>query len=454
MSIRAEARDRQAAATSHRSQTVIAVAGLVFLEILFGILYHFGNLEARVIETIVTGLGAGIVYFVILYALEHLPDRRATLWVILLGAVLFRLTLLPLVPSLSSDPYRYHWDGQIQLAGYNPYLVKPDTLNIGSRQTPLGHPLSAHDMPNIYPPLAELVFRVAARFLPGNVAFKLPFLLADLLTVFLLATCLRSSPQRNFRLAIYAWNPLVVVEFAGTGHSDSLALAALVAALLIIRSRIGLSTILLAAAALLKVFPAMLFPVWLRRAGWPRSGVSWGAGFASAALAGLCLWPYRAAWAQIPATMAYFSAHWQDNNASLFSVLKAFSGSADWASGVGVGIVVALALWAAARRLEPERAGYLIFGAILLLSPNSYSWYFTWIIPFLCFFPNPAWLLLTVLQFLSYHTLVRYGILGEWNWSPLMVSLTYAPFYAWILWQMIRSKGTSLRKYSESAEGS
>jgi alpha-1,6-mannosyltransferase len=452
MSIRAEAREGEMAATSRRSQTAIAVAGLIFLEILFVILCHFGNLEVHVIETIATGLGAGIVYFVILYALERLPDRRETLWVILLGAVLFRLTLLPLVPSLSSDPYRYHWDGEIQLAGYNPYLVKPDILAIGARETPLGHPLSAHDMPNIYPPLAELVFRVAARFLPGNVAFKLPFFLADLLTVFLLAGCLRSGSHRNFRLAIYAWNPLVVVEFAGTGHSDALALAALLAAILIIRSRIGLSTLLLAAGALLKVFPVLLFPVWLRRAGWPRSGVSWAAGFASAALAGLCFWPYRSAWAQIPSTMVYFSARWQDNNASLFSVLKSFSGSADWASGIGVGIVVALAFWAAARRLEPERAAYLIFGAVLLLSPNAYSWYFTWIIPFLCFFPNPAWLLLTILQFLSYHTLIRYGILGDWRWSPLMISLTYVPFYAWILWQTIQSRGTSLRKYAEFAE--
>ena len=452
MSIRAEARERAKKPTSRRSQTAIAVAGLIFLEILFGILYHFGNLEVHVIETIATGLGAGVVYFVILYALERLPDRRATLWVILFGAVLFRLTLLPLVPSLSSDPYRYHWDGQVQLAGYNPYLVKPDTLAIGARETPLGHPLSAHDMPNIYPPLAELVFRAAARFLPGNVAFKLPFFLADLLTVFLLAICLRSSPQRNFRLAIYAWNPLVVVEFAGTGHSDSLALAALVAALLIIRSRSGVSTLLLAAAALLKVFPVMLFPAWLRRAGWPRSGRSWAAAFASAVLAGLCFWPYRSAWAQIPSTLAYFGAHFQNNNASLFSVLRVFSGSADWASGIGVGIVVALAFWAAARRLEPERAAYLIFGAILMLSPNAYSWYFTWIIPFLCFFPNPAWLLLTILQFLSYHTLIRYGILGDWRWSPLMISLTYVPFYAWILWQTIQSKGTSLRKYTELAE--
>lgn len=424
--------------------------GLAILEALFATLYHLRNLEVHVVGTISVGLGAGIIYFISLYALEHRPQnahaKRATLWIVLAGAILFRVTLLPLAPSLSDDPYRYHWDGQIQLAGHNPYVASPDTLAMGSRATPTqtGHLLPAHDMPNIYPPLAELIFREAARYLPGVIAFKLPFFGADLLAVFLLAGCLRNSDRREFRLAIYAWNPLVIVEFAGTGHSDALAIAALLAALLIIRSRAGLSTILLAVAALLKVFPVTLFPVWLRRAGWPRTMRSWAAGFASATLAAVCFWPYRAALPHIPATLAYFSAHWQDNNASLFTLLRMFSTHADIARGIGEGIVVGLAFWAAARRLEPERAAFLIFGAILLLSPNAYPWYFTWIIPLLCFFPNPAWMLLTILQFLSYSVLIGYGILGTWHWSPLMIWLEYAPFYAWLGWELFRVKRTRM----------
>jgi alpha-1,6-mannosyltransferase len=429
---------------SKKIQITIACAGLVILEVLFAVLYHFQNLELHVIGTIIVGLAAGIAYFATLYGLERWPRNsrasRATTWIILGGALLFRLTLLPLAPTLSNDPYRYHWDGQVQLAGYNPYIVSPDTLAVGTRVTPTGHRLPAHDMPNIYPPLMELLFRFAARFLPGIIAFKLPFFLADVLAVLLLAACLRNSEHRDFRLAIYAWNPLVVVEFAGTGHSDSLAIAAVLAAVLIIRTRIGVSTLLLAAAALLKVFPVMLFPLWLRRAGWPRTWLSWRAGFASAGLAVACFWPYRAALGKIPATLAYFTAHWQNNNASLWMALSAFSGMPVWASGVGEGIVAGIALWAAARRLEPQRAAYLIFGAILLFTPNAYPWYFTWIIPFLCFFPNPAWLLLTILQFLSYQVLIGYAILHEWQWSPLMIALEYVPFYAWLLWDVIRGK--------------
>lgn len=410
-------------------QAIIAIFGLLLLEILFALLYRLGNLEAHVVRAIVLSLAAGVVYFLVLYSLEHSSERRATLWIIFAGAVLFRLTLLPLAPTLSDDLYRYRWDGQIQQRGLNPYSVRPDDFKPASPMSPLGHPLPGHDIPSIYPPLAELAFRAAARFLPGTVAFKLPFFAADLLTVFLLAGCLRSNSQRSFRLAVYAWNPLVIVEFAGSGHSDALALAAIVAAIWIIRSRVGVSTVLVAAGALLKSFPILLIPLWLRRAGWPRSRVSWGIGFAAAALAGACFWPYRAALAQIPVNLAYFTAHWRDNNASLYALLAWLSGSADWAAGLGVGTVIGLTLWAAARRLEPERAAYLIFGAILLFSPNAYPWYFTWIIPFLCFFPNPAWLLLTILQVLSYHVLIGYAALGVWHWSPLMLWLTYAPFY-------------------------
>ena len=44
---------------------------------------------------------------------------------------------------------------------------------------------------------------------------------------------IRSTGGRNYQVAIYAWNPLVVVEFASSGHNDSLAIAAVIATLLI-----------------------------------------------------------------------------------------------------------------------------------------------------------------------------------------------------------------------------
>jgi hypothetical protein len=273
------------------------------------------------------------------------------------------------------------------------------------------------------------------------VLFKLPYLAADLFLVGLLAGWVRSTGGGNALVALYAWNPLVVVEFAASGHNDALATAGVVAAcLMILRGRGTVSTLLLSAAALLKLFPAVLFPLWLRRMKWPRAPWSWINLGLAAALAVACVWPYRSAWRVIAESLAYYESRWQMNNASLYALLAWFSGSRDVAAGIGIGVVAGLALWAAARRMDAMRAAYLLFGAILMLAPNTYSWYFTWIVPLLVFFPNPAWLLLTVLQFLSYHVLIGYYASGAWQFRPEMLWLTYGPFYALLLWQAVKSK--------------
>ncbi len=426
---------------SPHSQTAILVAGFLILEAMYAWLGHLRNLEFYVVETIAVGLLGGVVYLLVMFGLEHTPESRNSFWLLLVAAVLFRVTLWPLVPTLSNDLYRYRWDGKAQLRGLNPYLVQPDDpkfddlLNLNDNYEVR---MPAMDMPTIYPPLAEQVFKYTARYLPATAAFKLPMELCDIVVMILLAIWLRAEGGRAYQLVIYAWNPLVVIEFAGSGHSDALALAALVGAFLIIKSRRTVSTLLLAVATLLKSFPILLFPLWLRRNGWPRSARAWLEGAASAALAAICAWPYRAALHQIPITMATFEKNWQDNNASLYTMLKIFSDSHEFAAGIGVGVAVGLAIWAALRKIEPTRAAFLILGAVLLFSPNAYPWYFTWVIPFLCFRPNPAWLLLTILQFLSYKVLIEYQDYGIFNFDPRYLALTYIPFYAVLLWQVLR----------------
>jgi alpha-1,6-mannosyltransferase len=428
---------------SPNSQIAILLPGFVVLEAMFAWLHHLRNLEFFVVETIAVGLLGGVVYLLVIFGLEHTPESRDSVWLVLVVAVIFRVTLWPLVPTLSSDLYRYRWDGNAQLHGLNPYLAQPDDRSLAAlwnTSDPYESRMPATDMPTIYPPLAEQVFKYTARYLPSTIAFKLPMELCDILVMILLAAWLRAEGGRAYQLAIYAWNPLVIVEFAGSGHSDALALAALIAAFVIIKSRRTLSTLLLATATLLKSFPILLFPLWLRRNGWPRSARAWLEGAAAAALALICAWPYRAALHQIPITMATFEQNWQDNNASLYTLLKMFSGSHELAAGIGVGVTVGLAIWTALRKIEPTRAAFLIIGSILIFSPNAYPWYFTWIIPFLCFESNPAWLLLTILQFLSYKVLIEYQDYGIFNFDPRYLALTYIPFYAVLLWQVLRKK--------------
>ncbi len=443
--------------TLRNKQVALAITGAVCLELLFLWLHHLGDLELYAVETIATGLAAGIIYLVVVYALEHSSENQRTVWLILTVAILLRATLWPLVPTLSTDVYRYRWDGRVQLHGDNPYLVRPSDPQLADLRDPRDHNemrIPGINIPTIYPPLAELLFRETAHFLPRTVAFKIPMELADVAVMVLLAIWLRAEGGRAYQLAIYAWNPLVIVEFAASGHSDALALAALVAAfvaMLLVRFRTVLSTLLLTAAVLLKSFPILLFPLWIVRMGGARGGKVggerrgvWGAGVGAAGLAIVCMWPFRAAIHEIPRTMANFQANWRDNNSSLYTVLKLFSHSHEFAAGIGVGVAVGVALWCAWRKIDPPLAALWIFGTVLIFSPNAYSWYFTWVIPFLCFYPSAAWMLLTVLQFLSYHVLLRYSALGDFHFDPHMVALTYIPFFGMLLWEMFRQGGKRL----------
>ena len=419
-------------------QATIALAGLLCLESIFFAIYRLGDLKLYVVETMALGLAAGVVYLLIIFALEHTVESRTTLWLVLAGALIFRLTLLPLMPSLSDDLYRYQWEARIQVAGLSPYRVAPADPAAVALRGPDWRRIPGPGLGAIYPPLTELIFRGIGSVSTALFAFKLPLMAAEWLVVGLLALLLRATGKRMSLLAVYAWNPLVVVESAASGHNDALAVAALLAALLlIIRRKPMLSTLALTAAVLTKLFPIVLAPLWLRLIGWPRKPRAWAAVIGSALFALACVWPYRNDLPAILRTLREFGDSFIDN-ASLFLVLRWLTGSIAWARRIGEVVVAGLAVAVAARKLDPLRAAYLLFGAILLLSQNTFSWYFVWIVPLLCFFPNPAWLLLTILQFLSYHVLIEYAAFDRFQFQPFFAWLCYGPPCAMLLWQWAR----------------
>jgi hypothetical protein len=334
-------------------------------------------------------------------------------------------------PTLSDDLQRYRWEGKVQAEGWNPYAIAPNDARLFALRDKYYEVMPGRELPAIYPPLTELLFRATWKVFPGPAAFKAPFAAADVLVLLLLAWMFRRDPERDFRVAIYAWNPLVIVEFAGSGHNDVLALLGIVSGLALVKKWPSNASVPVALGVMAKVFPAVLLPVWIRRAGWPQKKAGWWA----ATLAGLAaltvMAPYWNALGMFRANMGYYEATWKNYHASLYTVL-------DWLTGghtripalAGICASWGLAFWLAWKKAEPARAAFLLIGTILAFGPNGYSWYFTWIVPLLCFFPNPAWLMLTILQFLSYNVLIGYGILGVFQFDPLMQWLVYAPFYA------------------------
>jgi len=394
-------------------------------------LYYLKNHAIGFIEL---ALAAGILYFVALYAFARTPATRAATILLVFLAIAFRAPLWTIEPTLSDDIHRYRWEGKVQSRGWNPYSIAPNDPRLASLREPFYEVMPGRELPAIYPPFSELLFRAAWKLFPGPVAFKIPFELADVLVIVLLAWIFRDDPHRNFRLAVYAWNPLVIVEFAASGHNDVLAVLGIVCGLAMFKKWPSLSAVPVALATMAKVFPAVLLPVWIRRAGWPRKKSGWWAAVFAALAAFLVLAPYWSGLHRFRANFTYYEATWRNYHASLYTILDWLTGGASKIPAlVGVFASWGLALWLSWKRSATARAAYLLIATILAFGPNGYSWYFTWIVPLLCFFPNPAWLLLTVLQFLSYNVLIGYGILGVFHFDPFFQWLVYAPFYVLLI---------------------
>ena len=394
-------------------------------------LYYLKNHAIGFIEL---GLAAGVVYLIALYGFTRMRATRTTTILLIFAAIAFRAPLWPMLPTLSDDLQRYRWEGKVQGAGWNPYGIAPNDPRLAALRDEHYEVIPGRELPAIYPPASELLFRLTWKLFPGPTAFKTPFAAADVLVLLLLAWMFRRKEDRDFRVGIYAWNPLVIVEFAGSGHNDALALLGIVGGLALIKKWPAVASVPIALGAMAKAFPAVLLPVWIRRTGWPGKKVGWWAATLAGLAAVAVLVPYWNALGMLGRNMAYYEATWKNYHASLYTVIDWLTeGGTKIPAIVGAGASWGLAFWLAWKKAEPARAAFLLIGTILAFGPNGYSWYFTWIVPLLCFFPNPAWLMLTVLQFLSYNVLIGYGTLGVFKFDPFLQWLVYAPFYVVLL---------------------
>jgi hypothetical protein len=364
---------------------------------------------------------------------ERFRLGATALLIILAGAVLFRVALLPARSTPSDDVYRYQWDGRAQRAHLNPYVVFPNLPELDWLQNPDHPEPPGEETPTFYPPLSELAYRLIET-VPG---YKRVSTVLDLASVGLLIMLLAAMKQPLHRVLAYAWNPAVLISFAMSGHFDSLAIVTFLAALFfLVTSRPALSMGALALSFLSKFFPVLLLLTFLKRVRLAHAGL-----FVSVIFAFYV--PFLSAGLHLLDGFRNYARDWV-NNGSLFHLLRFVAGSR-----VGGELIAALMLLAAIgylakRRATPLWTSLILTGGVLLLSPTAYPWYFTWSIPFLCFHPSAAWLLMSVTSVLAYTPAIVYGAGEPLKNSLLMLSLEYGPVYLWLAYYCLAARRTKL----------
>ena len=106
----------------------------------------------------------GAAFLMLLFAAPRLEAARGPVsGAVLLGALLLRLPLLPLPPSLSDDVLRYLWDGKVAAAGFNPYALAPAAEKLTPLRDEIWRRLPHRSIPTVYPPLSLAAFSIAIR---------------------------------------------------------------------------------------------------------------------------------------------------------------------------------------------------------------------------------------------------------------------------------------------------
>jgi hypothetical protein len=304
------------------------------------------------------------------------------------------------------------------------------------------HPLdTGRTTSTVYPPLSEWSFS----WVESVPAYRLLFTIFDLASLGLLLLLLRLVKQPLHYALVYAWNPTVIVSFALCGHHDSLAiLTLLLAYLFLILRKPALSLASLALAFLSKFYPLLLLPVLLRRTRAVYASVF-------VAVVALAYLPFLGAGRRLLNGLGDYARGWEGND-SLFRLIQWAGNSKPQAYLVAGVLVLSLVIYALRRRMEPLPAGLFLISGLLLLSSNAFPWYFTWIVPFLCFYRHVPMLLMSVTCVLGYAPVVAYAAGQPNRDSPLLLALEYLPVYVllgYAAWREIRNSRMEILKSTD-----
>ena len=154
----------------------------------------------------------------------------------------------------------------MQRLGYNPYLVVPSDPAFAGLHTPETRTLNHPDLPSPYPAGAELFFRAVTAIHESVFALKVAFVVCDLAIVLVLLDILRRSGQGAHWVLAYAWNPLLAIEVAGSGHIDIVGVLLLLVSFAALGRRWRtVAALAFGLAVAVKLLPIVLLPLYWKR---------------------------------------------------------------------------------------------------------------------------------------------------------------------------------------------
>jgi alpha-1,6-mannosyltransferase len=338
-----------------------------------------------------------ILYLAAAFLILTQPIDRLTFPIIITVAIACRLADLFAAPYLSSDIYRYVWDGIVQHAHISPYRYVPGDPALASIRA--SHPeifdninrrFYAH---TIYPPAAQALFYLITWISPTVTFMKTVLVLFEGATMYALVTLLHSFGVRREQTLLYAWCPILIWEIAGSGHLDSAAMAFIALALLArYRKQPILTGLFLAIAILLKLYPLILLPALYRRGEFKMPATVAAlitAAYAAYSGVGLLVFGFLGGYVKEEG-LATGARYFLLELAQRIPGLHNLSTTAYYIFCAAVLGAIMLWCWKPASQQGSAflRPAFALAAALMFLFSPHYAWYIIWLIPFFTLMPN------------------------------------------------------------------
>jgi hypothetical protein len=377
---------------------------------------------------------AGLAYIAMLHRVWNEPNgSRQLLRAALLLALAFRAPLVGPRVGPDSDMVRYLWDGRLQTRGYSPYAMVPADPALSAVHTDETRAMPSLRTPTPYPPGAQLFFRLVVSIHDSTRAMKIALVACDLLTILVIWRWLLVTGRSGWLTLAYAWNPLVIVEGAHSGHLDVLgALWIAASAYWLARRRTALASIAFVLAVATKLLPIVLVPLyWKRVRG--RDAVAGGA------LLVLLYLGFTHGSALPLGAVPNVVAHIRFNGPLFRSIARLDSPQLAAVAAVGLGLIAAT--WARWRLDAAQPAAWAWPMAIALAcAPVIYPWYLHYQTPFLfsaATVPLAAWTFTVLPTYIVWH-IARNG--GRWVVPTAVMVLEFALPAAFVVAHLLRRR--------------
>lgn len=368
-----------------------------------------------------------------------LPTDIAKRQILLIGALIAIIGLAG-TPLFEDDYYRYLWDGFRTATTGSPYGIAPEHFFFDSSvpqsfRSVLDR-INNPEVATIYGPVLEGLFYLGFLIDPGNE--RLLRLFWAVANLGLIALLLRKVPAQ--RVALYAWNPLVLKEVYLSGHPDAMLALLLCAGWLLSRKpdRTGFG-IAMGLAAGVKIVAFAALPLLLRARHPLLAGLAAGMVLILAYLPFLMLGGGES---DLDGLLV-FARRWEFNPSPLFVGVRHIAGETA-AKAILAALVMGSAVWLLGWRTISELTLpplHIVFGAILLASPVVNPWYLLWGLP-AAVAGRASWPWVA-----SFALLLSYAT-GENLGSATMDPFAVHPLAYWAQWSLILSAvACDIRRY-------